>query len=148
MLTSIQRSALVMYSAQDMFDLVNDVTAYPAFMEGCDGAKILEEDDGFMIARLDLRKKGIHTSFVTRNTLTPPHRIALELHSGPFKQLRGAWDFKALSEQACKVSFFLEFESHSQLVGVAASSLFTSVTNSLVQAISDRANMVYGRTRG
>jgi ribosome-associated toxin RatA of RatAB toxin-antitoxin module len=144
MLTTIQRSALVMHSAENMFRLVNDVGAYPEFMEGCRGSEILEEGEDYMVARLDLQKKGIKTSFVTHNRLMPFEKIALELHSGPFKQLRGAWTFKPLAEKACKVSFFLEFEANSQLVGVAANGLFASVTNSLVTSISSQADKVYG----
>lgn len=144
MLTNIQRSALVMHSAENMFRLVNDVKAYPQFMDGCRGTEVIEEGEDYMIARLDLQKKGIKTSFVTHNRLMPFEEIRLELHSGPFKQLRGAWTFKALTERASKVSFFLEFEANSQLVGVAASSLFSTVTNSLVTTISSQADKVYG----
>ena len=31
----ITRSALVPFSAKQMFDLVNDVESYPAFLPGC-----------------------------------------------------------------------------------------------------------------
>ena len=36
-MTVISRSALVMHSAQAMYDLVNDVASYPQFMDGCAG---------------------------------------------------------------------------------------------------------------
>ena len=32
---SITRSALVMFSAQQMYELVNDIDAYPQFLPGC-----------------------------------------------------------------------------------------------------------------
>lgn len=144
MLTTIQRSALVTWSARDMFALVNDVESYPAYMEGCSAAEILEEGEDFMIARLDLRKGGISYSFSTRNELVPHEEIRLSLHSGPLRKLSGAWRFKPLTEQACKVSLHLEFEANSQLVGIAASSLFASVANNLVSALTERAATVYG----
>ena len=34
MLTEIHRSALMLYPAQSMFELVNDIESYPRFMEG------------------------------------------------------------------------------------------------------------------
>jgi len=34
-MTRIDRSALVMYSAQQMYALVDDIEHYPAFMQGC-----------------------------------------------------------------------------------------------------------------
>ncbi|HLS99508.1 MAG TPA: type II toxin-antitoxin system RatA family toxin [Porticoccaceae bacterium] len=144
-LTTIQRSALVLYSAREMFDLVNDVAAYPAFMEGCVGAQVLERGEDFMVARLDLRKKGVSYSFTTRNTLKPPGEIAMVLHSGPFRELRGTWLFKPLSDSACKVSLHLEFEVNNGLLGVAATSLFAGVANNLVAALTERAAALYGK---
>src|SRR5690606_34408725 len=124
MLTTIQRSALVMHSAENMYNLVNDVAAYPRYMEGCSGAEILDQGEDFMVARLDLRKGGVSYSFTTRNQLHPPGEIRLAIHSGPLKRLSGVWRFAALAESACKVSLSLEFEANNQLVGIAATSLF------------------------
>lgn len=143
MLTTIQRSALVMHSAENMFNLVNDVAAYPEYMDGCCGARVIEQDEQSMVAQLDLRKRGISYSFTTRNVLVPHEEIRLHLHSGPFKQLSGVWSFKALTDTASKVSLHLEFEANSQLVGIAATSLFTGVANNLVSALSDRADDLY-----
>jgi len=145
MLTTIKRSALVMFSAEQMFDLVNDVASYPLYMEGCVGAHILEESDRSMTARLDLKKGGVTQSFTTRNTLYRPDRIELQLQEGPFKKLSGLWTFKALTDSACKVMLDLEFEFNSLSVGLASGSLFSSVANNLVDALSRRAQEVYGR---
>ncbi|MCL4120019.1 UNVERIFIED_CONTAM: hypothetical protein GTU68_061571 [Idotea baltica] len=149
MLTTIKRSALVMYSAQQMFDLVNDVASYPQYMANCVGAEVLEQSQnaqgqGAMIARLDLKKGGIRYSFTTRNTLIQPERISMSLEQGAFKRFSGEWSFKALTESACKVMLDLEFEFNSLSVGIASSGLFTSVANNLVDALSQRAKEVYG----
>lgn len=144
MQTTIQRSALVMYSDQSMFDLVNDVASYPQFMDGCTGCEIIRHSDSEMVARLDLKKGAVSTSFTTRNVLQAPGSIAMVLEDGPFKKLTGLWQFKALSDSACKVSLDLEFEFSSLTLGVAASGLFTSVANNLVDALCKRAQQVYG----
>ncbi|WP_461481903.1 type II toxin-antitoxin system RatA family toxin [Porticoccus sp.] len=145
MLTMIKRSALVMYSAEQMFDLVNDVASYPLYMEGCVGAHILSEDERSMIARLDLKKGGVGHSFTTCNILYPPERIVMQLHEGPFKKLSGEWSFKPLTESACKVMLDLEFEFNSLSVGLASGGLFASVANNLVDSLARRAQEVYGR---
>jgi ribosome-associated toxin RatA of RatAB toxin-antitoxin module len=145
MLTTIQRSALVTHSTREMYELVNDVENYPSYMEGCVDAQILEQGEDFMVARLDLKKSGVSYSFATRNELKPFEEIRLTLHSGPFKRLAGSWVFKPLTDTACKVSLHLEFESNSQLMGIAATSLFSSVANNLVTALSERADKVYGK---
>lgn len=131
------------YSAQQMFDLVNDIEAYPQYMEGCVGAKILARGDDWLEARLDLSKAGVTQSFITRNQLQVPHKMSMSLVDGPFNYLRGVWLFTPLNEQACKVSFSLEFEMKSRLLGMAAGKLFESVGSKQVDALCARAKQVY-----
>ena len=65
MATTIQKTALLMHSAQTMFDLVADIARYPEFLPGCSGAEILETTEAGVVARLDLSKAGVKQSFVT-----------------------------------------------------------------------------------
>lgn len=139
----VERSALVNYSAAQMFDLINDIEAYPQFMDGCVGAKILARGDDWLEARLELSKAGVSQSFVTRNQLQSPHSMNMNLVDGPFKYLRGVWRFTPLGEQACKVSFELEFELQNRLLGMAVGKLFESVSNKQVDALCARAKQVY-----
>jgi len=41
----VSRSALVDFSAQQMFDLVNDIARYPEYMPGCIAAEVLSSSD-------------------------------------------------------------------------------------------------------
>ena len=141
-MASIERSALVNYSAQAMYDLVNDVASYPAFMDGCYGAEVIEQTDASMLATLQLRKAGVQVNLTTSNKLTPHSRIEMHLQDGPFKSLRGLWSFTALSDDACKVSLDLHFEFSSRSLGLAASSLFSGVASNLVESLCKRANEV------
>lgn len=140
--TSIQRSALVLYSAQAMFDLVNDIAAYPAYMDGCVGAEVLSRDDKEIIARLDLRKAGIGHSFTTRNHLAAPTLVEMTLVDGPFSHFQGFWRFKALEDNACKVSLDLEFSLKAGVLNKALGILFTRVADNLVAALIQRAEAV------
>jgi ribosome-associated toxin RatA of RatAB toxin-antitoxin module len=126
-----------------MFDLINDIEAYPQFMDGCIGAKILARGDDWLEARLELSKAGVSQSFVTRNQLQPPHSMSMNLVDGPFKYLLGVWRFTPLGEQACKVTFELEFELQNRLLGMAVGKLFESVSNKQVDALCARAKQVY-----
>ena len=139
----VERSALVNYSAAQMFELVNDIEAYPKFMDGCVGAQILARGDDWLEARLDLSKAGVTQSFVTRNQLQAPQSMSMNLVDGPFKYLRGVWRFTPLGESACKVSFELEFELQNRLLGMAVGKLFESVSNKQVDALCARAKQVY-----
>ncbi len=140
----IEKSALVSYSAQQMFDLVNDIDAYPQFVPGCVGARVLEQGDDYKVASLNISKAGIRKSFTTRNKLRPPERIEMQLVDGPFKQLGGGWRFVPLAEDACKIQFELDFEFSSRLLGMAFGKIFGEVTARMVDAFAERAKQVYG----
>ncbi len=144
-MNDIRRSALLPYSAEAIYQLINDVEAYPQYMDGCVGAEILSADEGSMEARLDLSRAGIRMSFTTRNTLTPPRSITLALVDGPFDKLSGEWQLLALGDAACKVSLHLRFALSGALVGAATRQLFNSVANNLVDALVKRANEQYGK---
>lgn len=143
-MTSINRSALIEYSAEQMFDLVNDIEHYPKFMQGCVSAKVLSQSGSELVGELRLSKAGISQQFTTKNILQRPERIEMSLVEGNFKSLRSQWTFDALTENACKVSLAMEFEFKSGLIGLAAEKLFSSSANNLVDAIVQRAHEVYG----
>ena len=140
----VQRSALVKHTAQSLFDLVNDVASYPQFMDGCQASEVLEQSESLMVARLELKKGGVKTSFMTRNRLQAPSVIEMRLEEGPFKSLTGVWRFKPLTSEACKVSLDLEFEFNNMAVGLAASKLFSTMANQLVDSLCRRADQIYG----
>ncbi len=140
----ITRSALLMYSAEQMFDLVNDVDTYPEFLPGCTGTRILDTQGDQMTAALDVSKAGISKTFTTKNTLIAAQEVKMDLVDGPFKKLTGGWTFKELDSTACKVSLDLEFVFSSKLVEVAFGRVFSDLVNNMVQSFTDRAKEVYG----
>ena len=140
----VSRSALVNFSAQQMFDLVNDIGRYPEYMPGCVAADVLSAEPDCVEARLTLGQAGIHQSFVTRNTLVNGESMVMELVEGPFKQFTGHWQFVPLSESACKVSLDLQFEFSNPLLAMAMNSKLESVAGKQVDALSERAKVIYG----
>jgi len=145
MQTEIHRSALLLYPAQLMFALVDDIESYPRFMDGCVGAEVISRNEDFVEARLHLAKAGIRQSFTTRNRLQAPDSIDMELVEGPFEVFEGRWSFEALREDACKVSLTLSFRLSNALIGRAARQLFESVASGLVDSVCRRAKELHGR---
>ncbi len=129
---TISRSALVEHSASRMFDLVNDVDAYPRRFRWCDQATIVEQGPDRLVARLDLGLGSFRTWFMTENTLERPHSIDMKLRDGPFKSLHGRWEFHALAEDACKVSLTMEFEPASRLLAPALALGFQGLADRMV----------------
>ncbi len=115
-----------------MFDLVNDVAAYPRRFGWCRAAVVLESAPDRMLARLDLGLGSLSTWFTTENQLDRPHAIDMQLRDGPFKRLHGRWDFHALDESACKVTLTLEFEPATRLLGPAFTLGFQALADRMV----------------
>jgi ribosome-associated toxin RatA of RatAB toxin-antitoxin module len=126
-----------------MSALVNDVKAYPEFLPWCSRASILEQAPDFMVASIEVQKGGIRQSFTTRNDLSVEGRILMDLVDGPFKYLKGVWDFVHLKQDACKVVLTLEFELKQNIAKMAFGPVFNQAANSMVDAFCDRANQIY-----
>lgn len=142
-MAQISRSALVMFSAQEMYELVNDVHAYPEFLPGCEETKVLSHEPSAMMASVAVAKAGIKKTFTTENTLVHGQQIIMKLVDGPFKHLQGGWTFTELDDKACKVALELEFEFSSKLVEMAFGRVFHELCNSMIKAFSERAKEVY-----
>jgi ribosome-associated toxin RatA of RatAB toxin-antitoxin module len=145
-MTTISQSAILPYSAQVMFDLVNDIESYPLFMHGCTSANIISANANEIVARLELGKAGFKYAFTTRNQLRPPENIEMALIEGPFKKFAAQWRFVALTDTASKTCLDMQFEFRAGIVDMALRSLFEATSKDLVNAISKRAAHLHGRT--
>jgi len=141
---NVNRTALVEYSAAQMFQLVDDIAAYPEFLPWCGGAQEYNRDANQVEASVTIQKGSINKSFTTRNRLTKPELIELTLIDGPFKKLLGQWRFDAISDTACKITFNMDFEFSNRLVGMAVGPIFNQVANTFVDSFVKRAKTVYG----
>ncbi len=143
-MTQVDRSALVLHTAEQMFDLVNDVESYPQFLPWCSGTTLIESTETTMQASLKVAKAGLKYSFTTRNQLQRPGMIRIELVEGPFSSLSGLWTFKPLSDEACKVSLSLQFDFSGKLTSLAMGKVFNQMAATMVDAFVSRADQVYG----
>ncbi|HYW91860.1 MAG TPA: type II toxin-antitoxin system RatA family toxin [Gammaproteobacteria bacterium] len=134
----------VPYSAQQMYDLVSDVEAYPHFLPWCRSARVFGTSGDRATAEIELALGGIHKSFTTRNRAVPGERIDIHLANGPFRRLEGAWRFRDLPEGGCEVSLDMDFEFASRMLSMALSGAFGQVTRTLVDAFRRRAVQMYG----
>lgn len=139
----VQKSALVPFSAEQMFDLVNDVETYPEFIPGCQATELVESSEDQLVGTLHLSVAGIKLTLTTRNQLQRPSQMDLTLESGPFSSLTGRWRFTPLGDLGCKVELDLSFEPDSKIIGVAAGTVLSQVAGQMVSAFSKRAEQVY-----
>lgn len=144
-MASIKKSALVSYSAEKMFSLVDDINAYEEFLPWCSASKEINRQPGQVKASVELSKGSVKKTFTTLNTLNEHDVIEMQLVDGPFSELHGFWYFTPLQNgKACKIELDLNFEFSNRLIGLAIGPIFTTIANNLVDAFVDRARSLYG----
>jgi ribosome-associated toxin RatA of RatAB toxin-antitoxin module len=144
-MTTIRRSAVVTYSAAEMYGLVADVESYPKFLPWCGAARLLKQEQDVVEAAITIAYRGVHKTFSTRNVLRPPESLEMQLIEGPFRHLHGRWRFTSLEARASKVELDLEFEVANRVVDAVLNPMFTDIANQLVDAFHRRAVELYGK---
>jgi ribosome-associated toxin RatA of RatAB toxin-antitoxin module len=144
---TVQKSVLIWYAAQEMFDLVVDVEHYPQFLPWCDQATVLESDAQGMLAEIGIAFAGIHQKFRTRNTHVAGREVHLKLVSGPFSNLDGHWTFTPVGgsgERACRVNLELQYGFQNLALATLVGPVFDKIAATMVDAFVKRAEQVYG----
>lgn len=140
----VEKSVLVGYSAQQMFDLVDRVENYPQFLPWCGGTEVQMREESLVVASIQIDYLHLKQSFTTENTRQAPHLIQVHLREGPFQQLDGLWRFTALNQAACKIDLHLHYEFASKLIENLVNPVFSLIAGTLVDAFVQRAEKVYG----
>ncbi|MCG5531059.1 type II toxin-antitoxin system RatA family toxin [Halorhodospira halochloris] len=145
---TISRSAVVPYTTEEIYDLVNDVASYPEFIPWCKRCEIISTSEHSTRARMTFAKSGVEKSLVTENTHERGKSIDLRLVDGPFRHLRGHWRFYDLGDANSKVTLEMDFEFSNRLVAYAFGKFFTQLSGRLVDAFVQRAQEIYGKRHG
>jgi ribosome-associated toxin RatA of RatAB toxin-antitoxin module len=145
MATHLFRTANVPYSPEQMYTLVNDIEQYPDFLPWCEAAEILLTHPNNLHASLQFAKGFWRQTFSTANQLIPHQEIRMQLLNGPFKFLEGVWTFQPLISLGTKVNLDLRFEFNNALLGFTMGPLFQQLSTQVMQAFTERAQMIYGK---
>lgn len=140
----VHKSVIVGYSAEQMFALVDKMEDYPRFLPWCGGVEVRGRETDRLVATIAIHYHGIKQSFTTENIHTQPTSIKMRLLEGPFKHLQGAWVFKPLREDACKIEFDLQYEFSGRILEKIIGPVFGMIANSFVDSFCKRAETAYG----
>lgn len=142
---------IVPYGAEQMFDLIADVSRYPEFLPWIAAARIrsrkpLPDGAGEVIeADLVVSFKVFRERFGSRVTLRPADRaIDVEYLEGPFRYLRNHWKFDPRGANHCEIDFFVDFEFRSALLQKVIGLVFNEAMQRVVRAFERRAEDLYG----
>jgi ribosome-associated toxin RatA of RatAB toxin-antitoxin module len=143
-MAQVNKSALVPFSAQQMYQLVDDIDSYDTFLPWCGASEERSRDENSVVGAVTIVKGAVNKTFVTENTLYKNKKIRMKLVDGPFKELHGFWYFDELKEQACKVRLELEYEFSSKLLSLVVGPVFSQIANSMVDSFVSQARVKYG----
>jgi coenzyme Q-binding protein COQ10 len=139
---------ILSYSAQQMYDLVADVSRYPEFLPWCAAARIhsttpIADGGSMMSAELVISFKVFRERFGSRVTLWPAeNRIDTEYLDGPFRHMKSDWAFTDV-EGGCEVQFFVDFEFKNAVLQAIIGVVFNEAMQRIVRAFERRAAALY-----
>ncbi len=139
------------YSADQMYALVADIARYHEFLPWTAAARIKSTtehgDHVVLLADLVISFKVFREKFGSQVTLWPgDRRIDTEYLDGPFKKMVSNWSFAEAGENACDVSFHVDFEFRNRLLQATATVFFNEAMQRVVRAFERRAEQLYGQS--
>jgi ribosome-associated toxin RatA of RatAB toxin-antitoxin module len=146
-MNKVEKTVLVMHSAEQMFALVDAVEDYPKFLPWCGGADLLERTETSTSATLHINYHGIKQSFATKNSKIKPDFMEIKLQNGPFKHLEGEWRFIALTPAACKIEFKLNYVFANLILEKMIAPVFSHIANTFVDGFVTRADKIYANSQ-
>ena len=142
-MNKVEKTVLVMHSAEQMFALVDAVEDYPKFLPWCGGVDLLERTETSTSATLHINYHGLKQNFTTQNIKTYPHSMEIKLKDGPFKQLYGDWHFVQLAPNACKIEFRLNYQFANILLEKIIAPVFSHIAATFVDGFVVQADKKY-----
>lgn len=140
-------TALVPYTVDQMFALVEDFERYSQFVPWVTSSLLIERDADVVVGRLEMCRGILRETFATRTVLNRPREITLSLVEGPFKAFEGRWTFQPIGDLGSKVSLFARFEFSNPVAAALLSRTFEKSCSELVDAFVARARSLYGPRR-
>jgi coenzyme Q-binding protein COQ10 len=136
---SFEETRILACSAQQMFDVVMHIEAYPEFLPWVADSRVLSRTDGELTAELVADLAGVQHSFRTLDRFVTNKLVEIRLLEGPFRCLESVWTFEDRGNDSCKVHFSIEFEFRSMMLGMIGNPIFSTACRSMVHAFEQRA---------
>jgi len=129
-----------------MFDLINDLEAYPRFIPNCKSMEVRPDphDPQVRYAKMTIKFGPLTQSYTSKVTADP---VALTITAtavdGPFDYLDSKWTF--LPEGAAgRVRFDLDFKFNNPLIAAVAEPAFAAKQDEILDAFADEADRRFG----
>ena len=131
------------FSAEQMYDLVVDVSRYSEFLPWVAAARIRSNSDEELLADLVVGFKALKETFSSRVLKTPKSKVVVEYLDGPMRHLHNQWLFEE-TEDGCIVDFTVDFAFSNRIFEALAGQYFSTAIRKMTDAFVKRAEVLYG----
>ncbi|AKC60695.1 type II toxin-antitoxin system RatA family toxin [Blochmannia endosymbiont of Camponotus (Colobopsis) obliquus] len=140
----VKHSVSVPYNVEQMFYLINDITAYSQFIPGCILSRILKRHNANeLTAEINICQFGINEQLISHNFIVRNKSIFMQLVSGPFKSFFGYWYFLPINDQCSVVQCCFNFEFAVSFFNIFCSSVLIKKIDDLIEIFLVRAEKIY-----
>ena len=139
-----QEKRALPFKPEQLYDLVADIARYPEFLPWCKGARIIKREGNVVTADLIIGYKMLREKFTSHVLLDPPRRISVEYLSGPLSNLKNEWGFQPNTRGGCDLSFDVDFDFRSKVLGGMMEMFFEKAISKMAEAFEKRAQELYG----
>jgi coenzyme Q-binding protein COQ10 len=127
-----------------MFDLVNDLEAYPRFIPNCKAMEVKQQADGSRLAKMTISFGPITQAYTSKVTADPvAMTITAVAVDGPFSYLDSQWTFSG-EGAGTRVRFDIDFKISNPLIAAVAEPAFASKQDEIIDAFGDEADRRFG----
>lgn len=140
----IQETRRLPYSAEQMFDLVADVSRYPEFLPWVVATRVKSDNETEMVADMLVGFKMLREKFTSRVIKQRPSELHVHYIDGPMRDLDNRWQFRPLGTDACEIHFSVTFSFRNALFEKIAGQYVDRAFGKMVAAFEARAAALYG----
>jgi coenzyme Q-binding protein COQ10 len=127
-----------------MFELVNDLEAYPRFIPNCKAMDVRRQSDGSRLAKMTISFGPITQSYTSKVTADPEAMTVTAVAvDGPFSYLDSKWTFTPEGE-GTRIRFDIDFKFSNPLIAAVAEPAFASKQDEIIDAFGDEADRRFG----
>jgi coenzyme Q-binding protein COQ10 len=144
MTTYHQRLQLV-YTVEQMFDLVADVERYPEFVPWITATRIRKREGHIVHVDMTIGTRLIAKKFASVETLDRPRRLDVASRDPVVERFEQTWTFEPSAEGGAVVNYDVTFALRSGLLQMLIDTMFADRAASMVGAFKRRARVLYGR---
>ena len=136
------------FSADQMFDLVADIEAYPDFIPWCRDIRIISQNsnlNGRVIkSEMVVAFKSLRESLISEAVLCDDKSsIEINYREKLFKHFHSNWRFHQRDDGLSLVEFETRYEFKTKILEVLAGAFFWRAAQMIVSAFEERAHKIY-----